>query len=492
MVPRPARDRSSTLLPNMDSILYRYHDIVDDAASFTEACRSPLPDTCWTPRSRLVLLDTLPPSGIEALSWTDLGFRLRHRDPAFGAHFLTGGFLIQEEAAMMAVQALDPRPGERVLDLCAAPGNKTVQLAEAVGPEGWVVANDVSESRLTVLRGLADRFGLTNLTITVHDGASFPERELANGSPLLFDAVLADVPCSCEGTCRKHPDVLHPRSSIRKEGLPSLQEALLRKAIRLTKPGGRVLYATCTFAPEENEGVVQRVISAPDAGQEVQLETIRLDGVTTAPGLTSWKDERWPAELSSSVRIWPHHNDTGGFYLALLRKPETTVPSGVVWPTAALRPLDTDQVPWAAYDMEDDWLDQHATIASGRKHTRVVTRNVPEVPLNIISVGMSGLNLKAREARLSSSLSIVAAPHARAGLARIQPDEIIPFLKRESLKEVELTAPAARTRYVLVMAGQLALGLGHVAPDGTLESLFPVHSAGLPVTEWLDSLSAAQ
>ncbi len=410
------------------------------------------------------------------------------RDMAFGIHFLTGGLLIQEEAAMMAVAALQPQPGDRVLDLCAAPGNKSVQLADAVGPNGWVVANDVSSARLNVLRGMADRFALPNLSITVHDGASFPDRaHPGTDIPIRFDATLVDVPCSCEGTSRKNPSVLSRSGDARRDALPSLQESLLRRAIHLTRPGGRILYATCTFAPEENEMVVNRVLDAPLPGDEVRVLPISIPGTTLDPGITRWGSHVLDQTLEQTARIWPDRNDTGGFYLALLQKSGDST-ANHDWPTPSNDSLDASSLPWSAYDLPDSFLKSHCQEGISQKHTRLATLLRPDIPFNEIAVGMSGVNLKSREPRPTSSLASYLAPAARAGVSELAPAACVPFLCRETVEPLELLPPSDRTRYVLVRSGKLALGLGHVDPQGRIESLFPAHLAGLPVKQWLERL----
>lgn len=439
------------------------------------------------------------------MGWTSEGFRVDRKDAPFGAHFLLGGLLIQEEAAMMAVKALDPQPGEFVLDLCAAPGNKSVQLAHAVGPTGWVVANDVSAARLQVLRGLADRFRLPNLSLVVHDGASFPLRPADRSEhPIRFDAVLADVPCSCEGTCRKNTSVFERMNDQRTASLPELQESLLRRAIELTKPGGRILYATCTFAPEENEMVIQRVLDRPDPENAVVIEPIQIPGAALDEGLTSWMDTVFAPEMQHAVRIWPHRNDTGGFFFALLRKEPSDgstshasfaaeAPSSIdhsdVPGSIAPSPLRASEMPWAAYDVPPDFLVGHASERSGSKHERMIGAHRPRLPFNEIAVGFSGINLKSREPRPSSTLAGYLALQARAGVAEIAPEDVVRFLSRAIVTPVSLIPPAERTRYVLVRSGALAIGLGHIDASGRLESLFPRHMAGLPVAEWLSGLS---
>ena len=207
---------------------------------------------------------------------------------------------------------MDPQPGDRVLDLCAAPGNKTAQIGVALGNRGTVVANDRNAGRLYALHDTIERLGLLNVSVTIHDGTNLPP---AMG---LFDHVLVDAPCSCEGTSRKHPSVLDQGPTARPGSLAGVQRALLHKAVDLCRPGGRVVYSTCTYAPEENEAVVDAVLrDRPNAFRIIPADVAGLD---TAPGLTEWSGRRFQASLSGSVRLWPHANDTGGFYVAVLER----------------------------------------------------------------------------------------------------------------------------------------------------------------------------
>ncbi len=240
---------------------------------------------------------------------------------AYGA----GLYHVQEEtAAMPAVvltSALPPAGADgteraeppRVLDLCAAPGNKSAQLAQMVGPMGTIVANDVNERRLRSGVPTWERLGLTNIAGTVYDGRSFP--------PLsgVFDAVLVDAPCTGEGTCRRNPGALRPTSDAFQHRLRQTQAALLRRGVELCRPGGRIVYCTCTFAPEENEKQIDALLKSA-AGDAVTPEAVRIPGVTGVPGVACWKGENLDTGVQNTLRIWPHQNDTGGFFIAALRK----------------------------------------------------------------------------------------------------------------------------------------------------------------------------
>ena len=128
-----------------------------------------------------------------------------------------------------------------------------------------------------------------------------------------IDRALVDVPCSCEGTVRKNPDALEGWSLDRVEGIASVQKAMLGRALEVTREGGVVVYSTCTFAPEENEAVLQDALEEYDcrlAAFDLELEH--------APGVTEWEDASYDASMRRAKRVYPHHNDTGGFFCAKL------------------------------------------------------------------------------------------------------------------------------------------------------------------------------
>lgn len=296
----------------------RYRDLVGDWDAFAAYQERPLAPTVWTNTLRTTpeeLREYLAADGIPSapIPWLPGAFRLPvDAQPGKNLGRLLGLFHIQEEVSMMPIQVLDPRPGERVLDLCAAPGNKTVQAAVAMGNRGTVIANDVNRQRVGLIFQSIERLGVTNVAILDRDAGNLPR---AMG---LYDRVLADVPCSCEGTLRRHPHILlRPwRPGFRH----SSQVAILRKAVQLCRPGGRVVYSTCTYAPEENEQVVDEVLKSPPSGSRLRLLPACIEGLETSPGITSWRDRRFDPSLADAMRIYPHQNDTGGFFIALIEK----------------------------------------------------------------------------------------------------------------------------------------------------------------------------
>jgi NOL1/NOP2/sun family putative RNA methylase len=295
----------------------RYRPLIDDWTAFVDALRRPLPTCVWANPLRTtpeMLVTRLRDHGFDPmpLSWLSHAFCLP-ADVDIGRQlaYVAGMLHVQEEVSLLPVPLLDPRPGERVLDLCAAPGNKTAQIATRMRNRGTVVANDISYGRVASMRSTLDRLGIANVSATTYDAANYPSESGA------FDRVLADVPCSCEGTSRKQPSVVAQREAMRDP--TGAQRAILRQAVRRCRPGGRVVYSTCTYAPEENEAIVDTVLR--DVGPEaLRLRPARIDGVMGSPGLTTWQGQSFHPSLANALRVWPHQNDTGGFFIAVLEK----------------------------------------------------------------------------------------------------------------------------------------------------------------------------
>jgi NOL1/NOP2/sun family putative RNA methylase len=297
----------------------RYRSLIDDWDAFVRALARPLPVCVWANTLRGDAGDLarrLAGEGVEAVPmvWNPGGFRLPVGAGQGRLLPVLGGFCQpQEEVSMVPVVLLDPRPGERVLDLCACPGNKTAQIAVAMKGTGTVVANDVSGGRMRALRNIVERLGLFNVIATQHDGTNYPR---GAGS---FDRVLVDAPCSCEGTTRKNPSLVEELLAGDFRAVIGVQRALLRRAVRLCRTGGRVVYATCTYAPEENEALVDEVLAGvgPD---RVRLLPARLEGLGGSPGVTEWDGRRFHPDLALALRMWPHQNDSGGFFVAVMEK----------------------------------------------------------------------------------------------------------------------------------------------------------------------------
>ncbi|MFX1520915.1 MAG: NOL1/NOP2/sun family putative RNA methylase [Promethearchaeota archaeon] len=221
-----------------------------------------------------------------------------------------GYIYIQELTSMLPPLVLKEQlqSANFVLDSCAAPGSKTTQLAALMENRGTIVANDINYNRIRALKFNIEKTGTLNTVITNWDLRFFPKNE--------FDIILVDAPCSSEGTIRKNPTMLSKWTGKRIPGYANLQQQLIVKAFDLLKPSGYLVYSTCTFAPEENEGVVDWLLERRAA----TLEQITIPRMKLMPGVLEWNGTTFNQELRKTIRIWPHHNDTDGFFLAKVRK----------------------------------------------------------------------------------------------------------------------------------------------------------------------------
>ncbi|MEF8822505.1 MAG: RsmB/NOP family class I SAM-dependent RNA methyltransferase [Desulfohalobiaceae bacterium] len=295
--------------------LLRYADLVDDVPAFLEAAARPLPRVVWPnplkgdPDSIASRIRQRCPHA-QPMDWPSGAYLVpTEENPGKWLEFHLGLIHCQEEVTLYPVYALAPRPGETILDMCAAPGNKTVRIGLATGDSARIVANDLNWQRLRALRDMNDRMGLTCIGVRRGNGLQIPGEER-------FDRVLLDAPCTGEGTIRKSQGWLRHQKEGDWHKMSTTQRGLLRRALNLTRPGGLVIYCTCTFAPEENEWVLSGIYESVARIEPLQLPR----GVRTAPGITSWDGKRFRDDVVNAARFWPHQNNTGGFFIALLRK----------------------------------------------------------------------------------------------------------------------------------------------------------------------------
>ena len=274
-----------------------------------------------------------------------------------------GSISRQEVVSMVPPLVLDVKPSHRVLDMCAAPGSKTAQLIEMIHadegnipPEGFVIANDLDNNRCYMLVHQAKRLNSPNILITNHDSSVMPNFIITNPDgtkdTLKFDRILADVPCSGDGTMRKNPDIWCKWSPANGNNLHGIQYRIAKRGLELLTVGGRMVYSTCSLNPIENEAVLHRLLC--ETGDSVQLIDCRdlVPGLLCDSGVTHWKPasknlqyydtwddvpEQWQTQvrpkmfppqaneaskfhLEHCMRILPHHQDTGGFFVAVLEK----------------------------------------------------------------------------------------------------------------------------------------------------------------------------
>ena len=295
----------------MTGLFEAYSKIIPEFSLFQERLRRPIPTHL---RINSLLIE--PPSLIHLLE--EKGIQLIQSSQRYDTLYLARGlaspgnlleyFLgyIHPQALTSAIAsiALAPRENSYLLDMCAAPGGKSAHCAQIMNNTGLIVSNDLYVNRHISLGHTLSRLGVMNAVATGYQAQEFPLKQR-------FDYVLADVPCSCEGNFRKTRDTSSYRENKGKENLPDLQKKIILRGFDLLQENGQMLYATCTYNPEENESVVDLLLKERDA------ELLPIDaGFDFEPGITEWKDKRYDKRLKNAVRFYPHRLDSVGFFMA--------------------------------------------------------------------------------------------------------------------------------------------------------------------------------
>lgn len=248
----------------------------------------------------------IAPFPLSPIPWTDDGFYYREEDrPAKHPYYYAGLYYLQEPSAMYPAQVLPVEKGDRVLDACAAPGGKSLRIADRLDDEGLLISNDVSVSRSQVLLKNLESHGVKNAIVMVQD---LKDLDRFRG---YFDRILVDAPCSGEGMFRKDPSLINSWLEKGSRYYPPVQKKILSEAIELLRPGGKLVYSTCTFSKKENEEVIEHVLALH--------EDIRTLPVRKYEGFMSGLTER----TKDCVRIFPHRVKGEGHFVALLEKQGT-------------------------------------------------------------------------------------------------------------------------------------------------------------------------
>jgi 16S rRNA C967 or C1407 C5-methylase (RsmB/RsmF family) len=407
----------------------------------------------------------------------------------------TGRLTRQEAVSMLPAIALDAQPGEVVLDMCASPGSKTTQISEHLGEAGAVFANEVVNSRVNMLVTNVQRHGSRTPVGVHHDGRYIP-RVPESG----FDRILVDVPCTGSGTTRKNPDVWGKWLPSGGRSLHDLQVALLSRAVALVKPGGRVVYATCSLDPVEDEAVVAEVLRNSE-GVDMKSVMELLPDVPGEAGRTDWpslddgggvtvveipesmqppSEQGIASQLPRSMRVWNDKIGGGGFFLAVLEKsedaPERPAPEVEVKMTAEEVKPDSDNSPrpipdevasvvesaWGALP-DDLWLrgkrlllstpEVHDVWESERSRRGGRTR-IPGGrwrPLKVIHLGLSAARLRRGDVeRIVAGAAHELAPRLPNASSEVDGDLIDALLADEEMSPDEAGVNAVRGGHILI------------------------------------------
>jgi len=251
---------------------------------------------------------------LDQIPWCLEGFWVEHekgrRDIGNTPEHMLGYYYVQEAVSMIPPLALDPQPGEIILDMCASPGSKSSQIAQMMKNEGILIANDYQGIRLAPLGINLQRMGITNSIITLMEGRYFEK------SGIQFDRILVDAPCSGTGTIRKSIKTLRIWNPNAIKRLAGTQRQLIKVAYDILTPGGTMVYSTCSCEPEENEGIIDHLLNERQGAELVPfaLPLKRSDPITVF-GKFTYSDE-----VRKTLRLWPQDNNTEGFFVAKIRK----------------------------------------------------------------------------------------------------------------------------------------------------------------------------
>lgn len=246
------------------------------------------------------------------IPWCKEGFWISHQERRDVGNLLEhhlGKIYVQEAASMIPPLVLKPRPGDVVLDMCAAPGSKTTQMAAMMKNKGVIVANDYAGGRMSSLGINLQRCGITNALVTIMHGKRFHGFQ--------FDKILVDAPCSGTGTIRKSLKTItfwNPKMIAK---LARQQQELIENAFNNLKAEGEMVYSTCSLEPEENEGVVNYLLQR---FENAKVMNVDLHGLKRSPTVLEFAGKHYHPSLRHCIRIWPQDNDTEGFFIAKIKK----------------------------------------------------------------------------------------------------------------------------------------------------------------------------
>lgn len=404
------------------------------------------------------------------IDWADEGYYYGAADrPGKHPYHEAGLYYIQEPSAMAVVQLLEPKPGDYVLDLCAAPGGKTTQIAGRLFGEGFLLSNEIHPARAKILSQNVERMGIKNCVVANET----PER-LAERFPACFDKIVVDAPCSGEGMFRKDEAARAEWSPGHVAMCAERQARILESAACMLKGGGRMVYSTCTFSPEEDEMAIDHFL-------EVHPEfTIENRGTREglSPGRPEWSQTK-RSDLAGTYRIWPHHSEGEGHYLAVLKEAEDGGEAGRLPFPQYLK----DKAVWKVYEQfcrelfaePDRYLKRTEYILFGDQLYLLPEGMRDLTGLKVVRPGLHMGTVKKNRFEPSHALALsMREEEARLHLSlKAEGPEVLRYLRGETLCIPEgETALQGQKGWVLVTVDGWSLGFLKLA-GGILKNHYP-------------------
>ena len=399
------------------------------------------------------------PFSLSPVPWTDDGFYYEEEDrPSKHPFYYAGLYYLQEPSAMAPAALLPVSPGDRVLDLCAAPGGKSTELGAKLKGKGLLFSNDISNSRAKALLKNLELFGIPNLCVT----SETPEK-LAEKLPGFFDAVLVDAPCSGEGMFRKDDAMVKDWLEKGPEFYAPIQKQIILSAASMVRPGGYLLYSTCTFSRMENEEVIEHLLNG---SPEMKLE--KLPGWEgTAPGIG----------LEGPVRLFPHRIRGEGHFIALLRKKED--PSRNASSAKRQKTGKKEAIPESAKEFLASIkspLFENGSVRMIRDCLYLIPEDFPEnTGFRYLRTGLFLGTVKKDRFEPSQPLAMAIRPEEFPCSISFSQDDprLIRYLKGETIALTEKDPGKGQKGWCLVCAEEFPLGWGKLSGDSIKNKYYP-------------------
>lgn len=399
----------------------------------------------------------IAPWPLRPVPWISNGFYYDgdQIQPAKHPYYFAGLYYLQEPSAMTPADRLLIEPGDRVLDVCAAPGGKATELGAKLQGKGVLMANDISNSRAKGLLKNIELFGIGNMLVLSEEPGKLTEY-----FPEYFDKILIDAPCSGEGMFRKDKKMVKAWEEHGPEFFSKIQRSIITQAASMLRPGGMMLYSTCTFDPSENEQTIEYLLE-----EYPEFEICEMAGYEGfAPGMPEVTDSKNP-NLAKTVRIFPHRMEGEGHYLALLKKGEGS--------PIALKEKDSKKggkLPEELEELEEffrnvSWKPEASRLDIHGERVYYMPKGLPK--LNGVRFLRTGLLLgelkkKRFEPSQAFAMSLKKEEYANILDLSVQDERVIKYLKGETLDVEDLVSRKEKGWYLVCVDGY-PLGFGKLA-----------------------------
>ena len=411
----------------------------------------------------------ISPYRLTPVPWCPNGFYYEKEEkPAKHPFYFAGLYYIQEPSAMTTASLLPIEEGDVVLDLCAAPGGKSTELAAKLNGSGLLITNDISNSRAKALLKNIEVFGVGNSLVT-----SEPPNELAKRFPQFFDKILIDAPCSGEGMFRKQSNMTKAWESNGVDLFVGLQRSILKEAVTMLKPGGMLIYSTCTFSKEENEQSIEYLLSLDESLHLVELPM--FEGFDE--GHPDWGNTG-NEDLRKCRRLWPHRIEGEGHFVAMARKEDGETQSKVApyhFNKAKLSKEAEEFIKALDYPFDMKRFDVQG------ERVFYIPEQMPDIKgLRILRCGLYMGDMKKNRFEPSQSLAMFLKKQEFSNVLSLEAEDarVIKYLKGETIELEELEEKETKDGLLLICVKNYPLGFGKLN-RGTVKNKY------LPGWRWM-------